>query len=170
MSRKPLRSLRRQAPMSRREFLVGSGATAVLMALPSLMAQAATEPQPRVVALDGQPVTPHEPTNRTVVLGPAMRADLILDMTGDPGTRFTITDTFYQRQEYELIDVVYGPESLRSGALDSPIALSDNTLPEPLMAGISRHQIRFNGGMMGQMMMRGRNNMMAMMREGNKNS
>ena len=51
--------------------------------------------RPWIVALDGQPVTPHEPGNRTVVLGPAMRADLVLDMSGDPTSRFTITDTFY---------------------------------------------------------------------------
>lgn len=120
--------------------------------------------RPWIVALDGQPVTPHEPINRTVVLGPAMRADLVLDMGGDPGSRFTITDTFYRDLEYELIDVVYDPESLRTNALDAAIALPANTLPEPRMSGITRHQIRFNGGMMGQMMMGG--NMMNMMREG----
>lgn len=122
--------------------------------------------RPWIVALDGQPVTPHEPSNRTVVLGPAMRADLVLDMSGDPDSRFTITDTFYPGLEYELIDVVYGPEPLRSNALDTSIALPANTLPEPLMRGITRHQIRFNGGMMGQMMMGGGSNMMSMMREG----
>ena len=127
--------------------------------------------QPWIVALDGQPVTPHEPANRTVVLGPAMRVDLVLDMSGDPDSRFTITDTFYKGKEYELINVVYEPQPLRKNALDSAIALPDNTLPEPRMDGITRHQIRFNGGMMGQMMMgggmmNGGTNMMAMMREG----
>ena len=122
--------------------------------------------QPWVVALDGQPVTPHEPNKRTVVLGPAMRVDLVLDMTGDPGTQFTTTDTFYQGLEYKLVDVVYGSEPLRSGALDSPIELPANSLPEPLMAGITRHQIRFTGGMMGGGMMGGGSNMMSMMREG----
>ena len=91
--------------------------------------------QPQVIALDGQPVTPHEPANRTVVLGPAMRVDLVLDMTGDPGTRFTITDTFYSGLEYELIDVAYGPKSLRSNTLDSAIALPANTLPKPPHGG-----------------------------------
>jgi len=121
--------------------------------------------QPWIVALDGQPVTPHEPINQTVVLGPAMRADIVLDMSGDPNSRFTITDTFYTGREYKLIDVVYSPQSLRSNALDSAIALPANTLPEPFMSGITRHQIRFSGGMMGRMMMGERNNMMSMMRE-----
>lgn len=122
--------------------------------------------RPWIVAMDGQPVTPHVPTNQTVVLGPAMRVDLVLDMTGDPASNFTITDTFYRGREYELIDVVYAAESLRSQPLDSPIALPANTLPEPVMTGIARHEGRFNGGMMGQMMMGGGKNMMDMMREG----
>lgn len=121
--------------------------------------------QPWVVALDGQPVTPHVPASRTVVLGPAMRVDLVLDMSGDPDSQFTISDSFYTGLEYKLINVVYDPESLRPNTLDSAIALPANTLPEPLMTGITRHQIRFNGGMMGRMM-GGNNNMMTMMREG----
>ena len=39
--------------------------------------------EPIVIALDGQPVTPHAPDGGRVVLGPAMRVDLIIDMTGD---------------------------------------------------------------------------------------
>ena len=41
--------------------------------------------RPRMIALDGQPVEPHEPEGGRVVLGPAMRADLVLDMSGRPG-------------------------------------------------------------------------------------
>ena len=43
--------------------------------------------RPMVIALDGQPVEPHEPAGGRVVLGPAMRADLVFDMTGRPGDR-----------------------------------------------------------------------------------
>lgn len=122
--------------------------------------------QPWIVALDGQPVTPHEPINNRVVLGPGMRADLVLDMSGDPASRFTITDSFYSGREYELIDVVYRSESLRSKTLESTIALPRNTLPEPDLPNSIRHQIRFTGGMMGRMMMGDRSNMMRLMREG----
>ena len=38
--------------------------------------------EPVVVALDGQPVTPHVPDSNIVVIGPAMRVDLVIDMTG----------------------------------------------------------------------------------------
>ena len=41
--------------------------------------------RPMVIALDGQPVEPHEPAGGRVILGPAMRADLVFDMTGRPG-------------------------------------------------------------------------------------
>jgi FtsP/CotA-like multicopper oxidase with cupredoxin domain len=89
------------------------------------------------------------------VLGPAMRADLILDMTGKPGERFTVTDTFYRGLEYRFVDLVYGAERLRDRPLETPIGLPANTMPEPDMNGAERHEVTFNGGMMGGMMMGG---------------
>ena len=117
--------------------------------------------RPHVIAMDGQPVAPHVPADRTVVLGPGMRIDVALDMSGDPGTRSTVIDAFRAGRERGLIDIVYGPEPLRSGPPASAIALPANLLPEPRMAGIVRHRVRFGGGMMG----RG-NGMMSMMRGG----
>lgn len=64
----------------------------------------------RTIALDGQPVEPHELPGGRVVLGPAMRADLVIDMSGDPGGRFTVADTFYRGLEYRLLDLVYSDE------------------------------------------------------------
>src|SRR5207248_2080059 len=43
---------------------------------------------PVVVAYDGQPCDPHPPEGGRVVLGPAMRADLIIDMAGKPGQSY----------------------------------------------------------------------------------
>ena len=40
--------------------------------------------QPIVVAYDGQPCDPHPLEDGRLLLGPAMRADLIIDMTGKP--------------------------------------------------------------------------------------
>jgi FtsP/CotA-like multicopper oxidase with cupredoxin domain len=40
---------------------------------------------PKVVALDGQPVEPHEPANGTVIVAPAQRVDLVIDMMGVAG-------------------------------------------------------------------------------------
>src|SRR3546814_8748984 len=55
--------------------------------------------RPQVVAIDGQPVEPHEPQDGRVVLAPAMRMDLVLDMTGAPGTRTTVVDEFRTEEQ-----------------------------------------------------------------------
>ena len=107
---------------------------------------------PLVVALDGQPIAPHLLEGERIVLGPAMRADLVIDMTGDPGERFTISDTFYRGLEYRLLDLVYEPEPLRERSLETPIALAPNTMPEPDLGTAERHRVTFGGGMMGAMM------------------
>ena len=63
--------------------------------------------KPVVVAHDGQPCDPHSPEGGRVVLGPAMRADLILDMTGTPGETYRVTDDFYNDLAYKLVDLAY---------------------------------------------------------------
>jgi FtsP/CotA-like multicopper oxidase with cupredoxin domain len=109
--------------------------------------------RPTVIALDGQPVEPHGPAGGRVVLGPAMRADLVIDMSGKPGERFTITDTFYRGLEYRLLDVVYSDEPpLRPHPLDAPVQLAANTMPEPEIRAAEHHEVSFGGGMMGGMM------------------
>ena len=65
---------------------------------------------PRIVALDGQPVPPHAPEGGRVVLGPAMRADLVVDMTEAPGTTAPVIDSFYSRLAYKLLDLAYSDE------------------------------------------------------------
>ena len=108
--------------------------------------------RPTVIALDGQPVEPHAPDGGRVVLGPAMRADLVLDMTEAPGTVAQIVDSFYPRLAYKLVDVAYAAEpSIRNGVPDTPIALPANTMPEPDIRRAERHEITFTGGMMGGM-------------------
>jgi FtsP/CotA-like multicopper oxidase with cupredoxin domain len=108
--------------------------------------------QPQVIALDGQPVEPHVPEGSRIVLGPAMRADLVIDMTGAPGNRFRVIDTFYRDLEYRLLDLVYGDKPLRGRPPDTPIQLPDNPLAEPDLPAAERHEIAFGGGMMSGMM------------------
>jgi FtsP/CotA-like multicopper oxidase with cupredoxin domain len=127
--------------------------------------------EPIIIAYDGQPVTPHAPPEGAVVLGPAMRVDLILDMMGKPGERFQIVDDHYRGLAYRLVDLIYDGNPLRERRLDSAIQLPANTMPEPDVASAARHEVTFNGGMMGQMMMQRRGmggmaNMMEMMRSG----
>lgn len=107
--------------------------------------------QPRIIALDGQPVAPHAPDGGRIVLGPAMRADLILDMTGKPGQRYRVTDSFYRRLEYRLLDLVYATEPLRAKPLETEVRLPANPLTEPNVAAAEHHEVLFSGGMMGDM-------------------
>ncbi|MDK1489831.1 multicopper oxidase family protein [Sinorhizobium sp. 7-81] len=107
--------------------------------------------EPIVIALDGQPVTPHAPEKGLVVLGAAMRVDLILDMTGTAGSRAAVTDRFYEGLEYKLVDLVYDGTPLRERAPDWPLGLPANPLPEPDLKAASRNEVLFSGGMMGEM-------------------
>jgi hypothetical protein len=79
-----------------------------------------------------------------------MRADIVLDMTGRPGSRVTVTDRFYERFAYRLVDLAYGAEPLRAAIPDWPLELPANPLPEPDLAAATRHEIVFQGGMMGR--------------------
>jgi FtsP/CotA-like multicopper oxidase with cupredoxin domain len=126
--------------------------------------------RPLIVAIDGHPVEPHEPEGGRVVLAPAMRIDLVLDMTGAPGDRTTVVDDFYRDLAYRMVDLSYGPERLRDRPLDTPINLPPNSVPEPNLAGAARHEVTLGGGMMGTMagaMVNGKmTDMRTMMRSG----
>jgi FtsP/CotA-like multicopper oxidase with cupredoxin domain len=62
--------------------------------------------RPVVVAYDGQPCDTHVPEGGRLVLGPAMRADL---MNGELGRRYPITDDFYRDLAYRLVEFSYEP-------------------------------------------------------------
>lgn len=106
---------------------------------------------PVVVALDGQPCDPHEPEGGRVMIGPAMRVDIILDMQGEPGRRYRIVDDFYDGLAYRLTSLAYGDEPSRRLAPDTPIRLPRNPLPEPDLAQAERQELVLQGGMMGGM-------------------
>jgi FtsP/CotA-like multicopper oxidase with cupredoxin domain len=107
------------------------------------------EHRPLIVALDGQPIEPHEPLERRVVLGPAMRADLVLDMRAEPNATAAVSDTFYRDRAYKLVDLAYTNESrLRERPLDPPHRMRANTMPEPDIDNAERHTATLEGGMM----------------------
>jgi FtsP/CotA-like multicopper oxidase with cupredoxin domain len=111
---------------------------------------------PVVAAFDGQPCEPHEPAGGRLVLGPAMRADLILDMQGKPGTRHFVVDDFYERLAYELLAFAHERAApLREHPLDARVRLPPNPLPQPHLASAERHELVLQGGMMGGMGMMG---------------
>lgn len=110
--------------------------------------------EPQVIALDGQPVTPHAAPGGRVVLGPAMRADLMLDVTAAPGATLQVIDRFYAQDAYALVDLAVAETPLRDAPPDWDMALAANPLPEPELARARRHEVTFTGGMMGGMVER----------------
>ena len=109
--------------------------------------------EPVVVALDGQPVAPHAPEGGVLLIGPGMRADIVLDATGAAGAAVPVRDLYRSDAAYEIATLAHGDTPLRASAPDWDMALPSNPLPEPDLASAMRHEVVFNGGMMGQMMM-----------------
>ena len=106
---------------------------------------------PVVIAYDGHPVAPHRPERGRVVLGPAMRADLILDLAGESGRNYPVVDDYYPRLAYRLLDLRYS-KNTRAGRAGSALQpLAPNPVAEPVLERAERHQIVFGGGMMGSM-------------------
>lgn len=112
--------------------------------------------RPIVIAYDGQPIEPHVPEGARVVLGPAMRADLIVDMPGDSGSTAPVMDTFYEGLSFKLVELSYTDDRpLRAQPLRPPTKLPANTMPEPDVARAQRHDVTLTGGMMSGMGMSG---------------
>jgi FtsP/CotA-like multicopper oxidase with cupredoxin domain len=112
--------------------------------------------RPVIVALDGQPCEPHEPPDGRILLGPAMRADVMLDMQGEPGHSYRVVDDYYDRLAYTLVHLAYDPAPpLRPRPPDAPLRLPPNPVPRPNLATAIVHEVRLQGGMMGGMGMMG---------------
>lgn len=116
-----------------------------------IFALVARNHRPLIVAMDGQPVEPHAPPNGRVLLGPAMRLDLMIDMTGEPGSRHAVRDSFYPTGAYTLGEIVYSDERPLRPETEAPVHLPPNTMPEPALDRAERHDVAFQGGMMGMM-------------------
>jgi FtsP/CotA-like multicopper oxidase with cupredoxin domain len=119
--------------------------------------------RPVIVALDGQPCDPHEPKDGYLTLGPAMRADIMLDMQGEPGRRYAVIDDFYDDLAYTLTSFAYDEQPpIRVRPPGAPLSLPRNPVPEPDLATAERYDIELQGGMMGGGMMMGMGGMNGM--------
>jgi FtsP/CotA-like multicopper oxidase with cupredoxin domain len=107
---------------------------------------------PRVIALDGQPTSPHAPPENRLIVPPAGRVDVILDLEGDPGGRYRVMDEFYGRQTYKFLELVYDTAPpLRLVPPEAFAGLALNPIPEPKLAEAQRHEVVLAGGAMGGM-------------------
>ncbi len=105
---------------------------------------------PWIIAIDGQPIEPHTPEDNMVLLAPAMRIDLRLDMVASPGDKSRVVDRFY-RDAYLLNEIHYSDEAQTTGSFPETAELPPNPLAEPDLANAERHEILFAGGAMGGM-------------------
>lgn len=120
--------------------------------LARIMALRFEEHDPVIIARDGQPCDPHTVEDGRLLLGPAMRVDLLLDMQGKPGGQYRVTDDFYQGLGYELTRLAYSDEPALRTTTPEPTRLPPNPLPEPDLVSAEHHQLRLEGGMMSRMM------------------
>ena len=131
-------------------------------ALARIMALRFEGHQPIIIAVDGQPCEPHAAQDGRVVLGPAMRADVLLELNGDPGKSYAIMDDFYDGLSYTLTHIVYANQPLRPSSPSTALVLPANPLPEPTLASAARQEIVLQGGMMGGGRLKGVGGMMGM--------
>jgi FtsP/CotA-like multicopper oxidase with cupredoxin domain len=101
---------------------------------------------PRAIALDGHPVAPY-PVAGGLVLGPGMRADLQLEASGEPGRRYAVTDDFFPRRAYRVVDLAYTERRAPARLLPAP-QLPANPLAEPDLARAERVKLVLGGGAM----------------------
>jgi len=107
---------------------------------------------PKIIALDGQPVEPFTPPGGAVVLGPAQRADIVLDLEHKPGDSFPIIDSYYPQAPYELVTLKYSDETpLRASPLDASIRLPANPVPKPDLSNPVLLEAVLEGGDMGSL-------------------
>ena len=122
----------------------------VNVALARIMALRFEGHRPWVIAVDGQPCEPYRPAGGRILLGPAMRVDLMLDAEGEPGGRYRVVDDFYRAFAYRLTELAYSREApVPRRAPEAPIRLPPNPLPPPDLAGAETVDIRLEGGMHG---------------------
>ena len=101
---------------------------------------------PQVIALDGHPVAAHL-VSGGLRLGPGMRADLLLEATGEPGRRYVVSDDFFARRAYRLLELAYTDKRAPSRVLPMP-QLPSNPLAAPDLARAERLPLVLGGGAM----------------------
>ena len=107
--------------------------------------------RPHVIAWDGQPVAPEALDSGGLVLAPAQRADLLIDVAGEPGTGVPVFEVS-MREKVEAARFVIGPEPPLRKAFTDPVSLPPNPLPGPLdVAAAQPIDLLMEGGAMGGM-------------------
>lgn len=106
---------------------------------------------PMVVALDGQPVPPRPVDGGLITLAPAQRMDVVVEMTGAPGSRAAMR-LVSVNNPIPAAHFVYGPGQKKREAALPPVTLPDNPIPRRLdLNNAIRTNLVMEGGAMGRM-------------------
>ncbi|MGH7004038.1 MAG: multicopper oxidase family protein, partial [Alphaproteobacteria bacterium] len=102
---------------------------------------------PWLIALDGQPVPPRRLGKDKLVLGPGMRADLLLDADRADGERQPLLHYPPGDDPSPLLHFIYRDEApLRARPLPPPTPIAANPIAAPSLARAARHDVVFSGG------------------------
>jgi len=109
------------------------------------------QPLSRVIAIDGQPVKPYELTSGVITLAPGQRADLIIDISGEPGSSSPI-ELLIRDQSYPISSFEVNANTKRGEMLESPITLPPNPMNRIQLPQTSQQvPLHIGGGAMGSM-------------------
>lgn len=104
-----------------------------------------------VIARDGQPVEPYEPGG-PIVIGPAQRFDLILDMTEEPGENYSVIDTHYSQSPSKLMKIAYKEDPpIKRAPLEVYPGLPKNFIAEPNLSDPHVQLVELKGGDLGRL-------------------
>ena len=107
-----------------------------------------------IVALDGHPVPPREADDGYLVLAPAQRADVVVDMGAEPNSRAPLEVHVGNRRSEAwrpLATLVYSNEKPLPRRTDAVLALPDTMRHDLDLKGAKRVRLAMDGGAMGTM-------------------
>jgi len=102
--------------------------------------------QPWLIALDGQPIPPVQLGEKGVLLAPAQRADLAIDIAGKPGDRIPIVELSTGDE------LIAGYLQCEQGKESQPkvesYELLKHIIPQPDLSKATNHELLMSGGAM----------------------
>lgn len=101
---------------------------------------------PWLVALDGQPVPPRRLVGEPLVIAPSQRADVIVDLGAEPGTRAAIREV--TEEPFTAAEIVYSDASPLDLRQEEPAPLPDNPVPRPAGSDPREIDLVMTGGAM----------------------
>lgn len=103
--------------------------------------------EPTIIALDGQAISPRPLKHGLISLSPAQRADLLIDMTGEPGATQAITEVSVSR----LVAATFNYANKERLERDRPdLVLPSNNIAPPRIKDARVVDLVMTGGAMGR--------------------